>query len=169
MNYLYNREIEALQFWLQAQGKDHMMLRPASQEALEQLSQLGVPESVRTFFALAEPSEDIGSEGVYLAPINRLVESNQNAVPGIAASRYGYIVIGDTVSGDAYCLDTNHLDSEGQPSVYLVNHETVGETATLNEVLAGSKLVAMTFKEFLTRFIAGTLPYDFYQATTSTG
>jgi hypothetical protein len=156
-------EIAALKSWLRERGEANV-LRPASHEDLEQLAQLGVPAVVREFFALAEPGKLIESEGVFLVPIAQLVDANQNVVPGVAASRYGYVVIAKTVSGDAYCVDTNQPDGEGQPPIYIVNHERVSEAATQAEVQQQSRLVSKTFREFLGRFVAETLPYDYYQA-----
>lgn len=140
------------------------LFRPASEADLRQLEQLNVPAVVRDFYAVAEPARLIEADGVFLLPISLMLDANQHTVPGVAASRYGYVVIAKTVSGDAYCLDSNALNADGQPAIYLINHERVNETATLAEITQQSRLVAHTFQEFLEKFAAKMLPYDFYLA-----
>jgi hypothetical protein len=161
---IYQAEIEALTAWAAGQGSE-VQLRPASQTDLEWLLSVGVPESVWQFFTRAEPASSLEAEGVYLLPIAQLRESNTAVEPGQTASKYGCIVIAETVSGDVYCMDVQQLDSEGQPPVYLVNHNQVHPDMTLQEFQANSRLVTATFRDFLGQFTAGTLPYDFEQAT----
>ena len=159
----FQQEIQALRNRLSSEGRN-AQLRQASSESLAWLRSMRIPESVVAFYAVAEPSRWVDIEGLEIGPVAGLKSDNTQAVPGIAASRYGYVVIAKTISGDAYCLDVNQADSTGQTPVYLVNHEKVGETATRSDVEAWSRLVTPSFQEFLTRFIEGDLPYDFDQA-----
>ena len=162
-HHLYQQEIEALLARLARKGS-RLQARPAAEADIQWLRAKGVPESVVAFFTVAEPVRWVDIGGVEIGPVSGLKAANSQAVPGIAASRYGYVVIAQTISGDAYCIDVNHVDRDGQPPIYIVNHEKVGESASRQDVEAGSRLVAASFREFLTRFIAGDLPYDFHDA-----
>lgn len=159
--HLYHQEIEALRARLAREGRE-FQTRSASDEDIQWLKAQRVPESVIAFFAAAEPVLWIDIAGVEIGPISGLKAANTQAVPGIAASRHGYVVIAQTVSGDAYCIATHQVSSDGQSPVYIVNHERVWENASRQEVEAESRLTAPSFREFLNRFIAGDLPYDFY-------
>ncbi|MCB0196898.1 MAG: hypothetical protein KDJ65_33420 [Anaerolineae bacterium] len=160
-HHLYQPEIEALLAQLAHQGQK-LHLRAAADDDIQWLRSNGVPKNVVAFFAVAEPVQWIDIAGVEIGPISGLKGANRQAVPGIAASRYGYIVIAQTISGDVYCIDTHQVDEDGQSPIYIVNHERVGEDASRQEVKAGSRLVATSFHEFLIRFIAEDLPYDFH-------
>ncbi|MCA9955589.1 MAG: SMI1/KNR4 family protein [Anaerolineales bacterium] len=134
---------------------------PAPVEALNWLAAQGIPDSVRQFYALAEPGRIVESEGVYLIPVAKMMDVNQHVVPGAFSSPFGYIVIAETVSGDAYCVNIHCADVAGQPPIYLLNHERLGRDATVQDVRRNGRLVTNTFRQFLQRFAAGTLPYDY--------
>jgi hypothetical protein len=117
------------------------------------------------FFSLAEPDRMIEIAGIRLVPIAQIKDYNTHQVPGIASSRFGYFVFASTVGGDAYCLNLNELDEEGQPSVYLVNHDRVHQDASLEEVKANSVLIVNSFREFLQLLASDNPPpYDYHDA-----
>jgi hypothetical protein len=161
----YANEIERLGSCRPSSGSGPA-LREAGEQDLAQFRQLGVPEAVIDFYVLAEPARIFEYKGIWLLPISEILKSNANAVPGVASSRYGLVVVASTVSGDAYCIDINTTDEQGLPPVYIICHEKVHEDASEVEVWAGSSLFCKTFLEFLRRFVAGKLPYDYYQALT---
>jgi hypothetical protein len=156
----YQAEIEALEARLLNQG-DSVALRPANAEGLAWLSGMGVPESVQSFYAAAEPAELIEIEGVYLEPIADLMDANANAFPGPVASGFGYVAVAETVNGDLYAVNIHELDDEGQPRVYIVDHNHVGEGASLQQLREHARPVAESFAGFLARLAAGHLPYDY--------
>lgn len=158
----YQSEINAIAARLGREGKNNM-LQPAAVDSLNWLQQMNVPAPVRQFYAAAEPSAPVEIDGVYLLPIAQIMQANTEAVPGIAASQHQLIVIAQTISGDAYALDTNAFDTAGQTPVYLINHERVGEEASLSQIQEQSRLAAASFQEFLSQFSQGQLTDDFDQ------
>ena len=159
----YQQVVETLNAWLLSESQD-IQLRPASDASIQWLRAMRVPESVVTFFAVAEPSRWIDIEGVEIGPIAGLKDANTQAVPGIATSQHGYVVIAKCISGDVYCLESNQEAQIEQIPIYIVNHEKIGETASKEEVEAAVRLVVTGFHEFLSKFIARDLPYDFSHA-----
>ena len=137
---------------------------PAEPASLEQLDQMGIPSHIKAFYAAAEPREILESEGVFLLPVWKIVDAMTYTAPGIAARKYGSVVIATTVSGDAYGLATDEADRSGEMPVYLINHERVTETASRQLMAQNRHHITRSFRDFLKRFIDGTLPYDYHQA-----
>jgi hypothetical protein len=161
-DFIFQTELDAIRTWIENQGQPTVRFGQAKPEALAWLAAQGVPQSVRQFYETAEPDKAIDSEGVYLIPIAKMIDENTNVVPGVVASKYGYIVIAQTISGDAYCVNTHCQDEDGQPPICLVSHDRLGSEATLNELRSNNRVVTQSFHQFLQRFAAGTLPYDIH-------
>jgi hypothetical protein len=164
LDSLYEAEIAALIARVQRQGTP-AYFGSAAPDDLDWLKKQQIPDSVVRFFAQAEPKAEVEIEGIRLVPIAKMKDYNTQHVPGIATSRYGYIVFASTVGGDVYCINVNELDAETQPSVYIVNHDRVHQTASLDEVKANSYKVARSFRAFIQRLASSNPPpYDFYDA-----
>jgi hypothetical protein len=130
--------------------------KPASADDAAWLEAAGLPATVVTFFAAHDPVKGVESDGVYLEPVRKLRLDNTQAVPGVVVNQYGWVVIANTVSGDAYCVDTR---SEGDIPVYIVSHAR-GEDASFDDIKAHSRIVAQSFDDFLEKFAQKALPYD---------
>lgn len=163
-NISFESQLQALRAMLRERGESENQFRPARQEALAWLAASGFPQSVRDFYAQAEPVTDIESEGVYLLPLARIMDANTNVIPGAISSQHGYFVIANTVSGDAYCLQVDPAHTAEQSPIYLANHEQLGAAVSLDVLQANMLLAADSFPAFLDQFAAGALPYDFYLA-----
>lgn len=159
-HFVYQTELNEIKAMLQRDGQK-AVFQPARQEDLEWLAGQGIPESVRQFYEGAEPSWTVESEGVFLISIAKMIDVNKNVVPGVITSKFGYIVIAETISGDVFCVNTHCLDAMGQPLIYMISHDRLGSDATVNELRENSRFITATFRRFLQRFAASTLPYDF--------
>lgn len=160
-DFLYLNELNEIAAMVQRQGQK-ARFQPAKQEELDWLAERGIPESVRQFYAVAEPTQVVESEDVYLIPIAKMIDVNKNVMPGAVISQFGYIVIAETVSGDVFCIDTNGLEAKGQPPIYFINHDRLGSDASLEDIRINGRQITPTFREFLQRFAASKLPYDYY-------
>jgi hypothetical protein len=127
---------------------------PASFSSLSELRALEFPEAVIEFYEQYEPSRCAEGQ-VRLWPIDDIVIENRQGVPGIGVHPHGYAVFATTMSGDAYCFNSNKLDGAGEPEIVLVSHEAVGEEATADEVNRVAKPVAACLLEFLEQFSRG--------------
>lgn len=162
--FTYQRELAAIQEVLAESGSS-ADFRPASSEDLGYLESLGIPASVREFYAMAEPSEEIEVAGARLWPISWLRVENEQAIPGYVIAPRGYPVIGSTEWGDVYCLGLAGTTTEREPAVLLASHDEIDETTAGADIAKGMVRVADSFSEFLRKFAAGELPTDFYAAT----
>jgi hypothetical protein len=160
-DFLYQTELDNLEALVQRQEKK-ARFQPARQAELDWLTEQGIPDSVRQFYEVAEPTRTVESEGVYLIPIAKMMDVNNNVVPGAVTSQFGYIVIAETVSGDAFCVNIHSLDADGQPPIYFANHERLVTGATIDDLRKNTRQVTPTFRQFLQRFAAGKLPYDYF-------
>lgn len=158
----YDEAIDALNRFIQQQD-EKITLRPAAEKDLRYLQQNNYPASVCAFYAQAEPSFDLESEGVYLVPIQRLVVANSEAVPGLITKPLGLPVIAQTISGDTYCLNL-HQQKNGECPVYLVAHDQFGLGTDLATILSASHRITNTFRAFIMRFCEEELPYDISHA-----
>lgn len=129
---------------------------PASLSSLSELRALEFPEAAIEFYEQYEPSRCAEGQ-VRLWPIDDIVVENRQGVPGICVQPYGYGVFATTLSGDAYCFNSNKLDADGGPEIVLVSHEVLGEDSTLDEVKRVVKPVAACLLDFLEQFSRGEL------------
>jgi hypothetical protein len=144
----------------------NVQCRPASEDDLEVLRDLEVPEKVVEFFARYEPAETM-EYGPSVYPISAIEELCNNGSTAEAAFDAGLIPFGDLICGDTLCFDPTNLDEEGWPAIVRVSHETVSEESTKEEVLAGTEpycpslpalLEMMIENDARKRAIAPTLP-----------
>lgn len=131
-------------------------LGPAASADLAWLAQNGAPPEVTAFYTHSGPLGELESEGVFLLPLERVRDTASNVAPGAYASRYGYLVIAKTVSGDAYALAPG-----GAAGVVMLNHERIHPESSAADMAANSRPAAPSFGVFLEAFVAGRLPYDF--------
>ncbi|MCP5006020.1 MAG: hypothetical protein GY941_19090 [Planctomycetes bacterium] len=162
MTFLYQNELNAIKLAKKNFGSS-IRFRQAHKDDIAYLKSIGMPESVLNFYAEAEPTDCIEINYARLWPISELRIENQDAVPGYIVSPLGFLVIGTTIEGDIYCIDTNSVDSDGQPPIVMVSHDEVYEGADEKEIKAGIVKVSKTFCDFLKDFSKGTLPTDFYE------
>ncbi|MBX7245600.1 MAG: SMI1/KNR4 family protein [Candidatus Sumerlaeaceae bacterium] len=127
--------------------------RAASPDDLAKLEALGVPESVLTFFREFEPSDCVQGQ-VRLWPIMQVMEENEKLIPGVYASKHGYIVFATTDCGDTYCFD---LTDPGvpEPPIVLLSHEVISEDTSVEDLARLAKPVAKDLHDFLQRFVRG--------------
>ena len=157
----YQKEIEAILDVLKKLGKS-IGFRSASKADLAYLRKAGYPDSVCDFYRKSEPITDVEINGVRLFSISELQRYNRDAIPCYIIAPMGYRVIADTVFGDAYCIDLNSIDSDGQPGVVLAGHDEIFEGATEDEIRAAIVEITDTFREFLRRFASKDLAQYIY-------
>jgi hypothetical protein len=88
---------------------------------------------------------------------------NTEYIPGCIVFPFGYRVIAETVFGDAICINLNRLDASGQPEVVLASHDILNEeVAEAEDLEAGLRDVAPTFKQFFHLLVKGDVPKYFY-------
>jgi len=131
--------------------------QPASQHKLRRLGELGLPANVLRFYEKHAPVATI-EHGIRLWSIDDIVYENTELMPGCCTSKYGYFVFASTLSGDAYCFNTNTCGSDGNPRIVLISHEIVFEDTTPEQIAAATEPVAQNLAAFLKRLIEASLP-----------
>ncbi len=138
-------------------SRSGVALRPATEESIRHLQDLGVPEEAIAFYRDAEPAKCAEIQRIRLWPIAQVVEENSDYIPGCYAQQYGYVVFSTTIYGDTYCFDLKSATSAKSAPIVLLSHETIDETTTEQEIRASAKAIALDLQTFLTSFVAGTL------------
>jgi hypothetical protein len=146
--------IESLLAKLQEQGS--VPPQPASAEDLQRAEAARFPAELLDFYRQCNPADYIELQQRIWSIDSALVE-NKDAVPGCALSPHGFIVFASTLCGDAYCIDTNVVTSEGKHPVVLFSHEMIEEDAELSDIQSLRVEVATSLEDFLTKFTAETL------------
>jgi len=77
---------------------------------------------------------------------------------GCHTCKHGYIVFASTLSGDAYCFDTNTCDPDGNPRIVLISHKTVFQDTTAEQIAASAQPVAQNLAAFLKQMVDNSLP-----------
>lgn len=134
-------------------------LRPASREDVARLKALGGPTAVLDFFAMFEPEDCAEISGARLWPIAEIVRENSEFIPGADLHPRGFLVIGTTEFGGAYCVDLTGSSDRSQ-QVVLMSHELSWKEMSDSQVRALRKMVAGSFDEFLEHFVAGGLDQE---------
>ena len=93
--------------------KTGVEFRPACEDDLEELRELGMPECIVDFYAHFEPEEYVEEGRVIIWPIIDIIEQNTEILPGYCVSPHGYFVFASNQYGDAYCFDTNNKNDDG--------------------------------------------------------
>jgi hypothetical protein len=128
---------------------------PAEETDLESLDQLGMPESVISFYREYAPIETIELHEVRLWDIAHLLEENHNYHPGAEVHDLGYLVIAGNRAGDVFCLDLGESGDSDPPSVVLLPHKVQVGSHDRALVEGQSHPVADSFDEFLGMFARG--------------
>src|SRR5262245_62089722 len=89
----------------QISEETNIAFSPAARKDLESLAQLKVPQNIIDFYKWLEPKDCVEIDEVRLWPIQDIVRENKDYVPGSDLLTYGFVVIANTIYGDAYCLD----------------------------------------------------------------
>jgi SMI1 / KNR4 family (SUKH-1) len=131
-------------------------LAPASADGLKRAQDAGFPAELLELYRECDPPVCIELKHRIWSIDNALVE-NQGAVPGCGLFPHGFIVFASTMFGDAYCIDKNVTNQDGQHPVVLFSHEMIGEDSTLSEIQSLRVEVATSLSDFLLKFVDGTL------------
>jgi hypothetical protein len=134
-------------------------LGPAKPEDIERVRAAGFPQELIEFYADHEPDPDKHCAELEqrIWCVAKALEENTDAVPGIGLFPHGYVVFASTMSGHAYCIDTNTSAPDGQHPVVLFPHDSIDECTELPDIKASRVEVASSLDDFLLRFGAGTL------------
>lgn len=125
--------------------------RPASEQDLDALRSLGLPEPIVHFYAQYEPARCAEGQ-VRLWPITDILQENRDLLPGAYVAPLGYVVFASTFSGAAYCFDTNVTDPKREPRIVLISHTIVEKGITAARAKLAAKPVAKNLYEFLQQF-----------------
>src|SRR5688572_23544864 len=117
-------------------------LRPAKPDDLDQLTKLGAPESLLSFHRQHEPLLETEIGNVRLQNIFGVIQENTNYVPGADLHQHGLLVFATTIYGDAYCLDMNADNGQGDPPVVIMTHEESFEGLDHDTIMSARKRVA---------------------------
>lgn len=138
-----------------APPKVHHRFHPASEEELEILQALELPESIELFYEEFVPDGEIGvcgnEEDGVLLPIEG-IEWYNDCPPGLHLKPFGYLTFATTCSGDHYCFDLAHLNDAGDCPIVLLSHEIDYDDKTEAEVAGHAKFVASSLLELLNRW-----------------
>lgn len=106
-------------------GKENFYV-PSKEEIsrLEELSNNKLPQEFLNGLSICAPLEVIELDSEFVIyPIERILEENQDAVPGINIFTHGFFIIAGTLNGDALCID---LKSKNK-AVYLCSHSLLSD------------------------------------------
>ena len=120
----------------------------ASEDDISRLTCLGIPSEVLKYYVRYVPANTVEYR-IRLWSVDELIEENTELLPGCCTSKYGYIVFASTLNGDAYCFDLNKCDSDNDPQIVLISHETIFEDTVRIEIAQCAIPVAQNLWEFL--------------------
>ncbi|HAH87615.1 MAG TPA: hypothetical protein DCL60_09625 [Armatimonadetes bacterium] len=160
--FLYEKELARLKEVLSRRGRENVVFRPANHMDIEYLEGLLYPENIVAFYKEAEPSGWVEIDGAILNSIANIWGENDNANPGNIVVPYGLLNIGNTASGDTFCIDLNTIGKDHEPDIVLVSHHLVREGQTYKEIREAIHPVARSFREFLHKFAESLLPVDYW-------
>ena len=127
---------------------------------LDYLKSKKYPDCFIELYKHNEPQGCVEINGVRLCSISHLRVENKDGVPGYIIYPYGFRAVGTTIYGDLYCLNINQLNKDGQPVIFMANHEEISEDEEFEDeedCTSSMVKVADSLDEFLERFINGTL------------
>ena len=78
--------------------------KPASNNDLEYLNSLNLPDEILSFYTNNNPQEEFEINGIRLLPIESMKTENTMAIPGYVLSPLGYSAIASTNHGDVYFI-----------------------------------------------------------------
>ena len=128
--------------------------RKATEEEIEILKSLKLPESIVGFYKEFSPEATI-SGFVNLLTIDEMKEENlEDIQPGSDVFKKGFVVFA-SMDGDAFCFD---LKSGDDPRIILFGHEEPFDHLTRKELIEDKgKVVAKNLKEFFNKCLDETL------------
>lgn len=99
---------------------------PATEDELKQLSDLcdgKMPEIMYKFFSECMPQEEVEIGNLVFYPLSRILQENNDYVPGCIIKPFGFVTIASTLDGDAFALDITTDDGQ----VYQCSHSLISE------------------------------------------
>jgi hypothetical protein len=160
--FIYENELARLKEVLSRRGRDDVVFRPANPGDIDYLEGLLYPENVVDFYREAEPSTWVEIDGAILNSVADIWGENDDALPGDVVVQYGFLNIGNTASGDTFCIDLNTKGKDDEPNIVLVSHQLVREGQSHREVRESILPVARSFREFLHKLAESQLPVDYW-------
>lgn len=165
-----------MSFLEEIQQKSRVAFRPSKGE-IQVLQALGVPEDALKFYSGSVPSRMAEIGKARLCTVNDMAIENRDAVPGCYTHPAGYTVFGTTNCGDSFCFDRGSTNYPASSAIVLIAHdlEPPNDEMPRDELSKLAKQVAVSFEDFLQRFVAATLdteplypPFDFGGASPRT-
>jgi hypothetical protein len=162
---MINDAIEALKEELEKPDAGGRLL-PASDEDLAQAKEFGFPSVLLDFYREYAPDAADGrvelwksrpASGQRIWAVQNAITENRDYVPGANLYPLGYVVFASNMFGDAYCIDTVHVNLSGDLPVVLFPHDMIEEGASLEDVERYRLPVAVNLEDFLRRFAGRTL------------
>jgi hypothetical protein len=96
----------------QIKEKSRVEFHPADPDLLEKVASLGLPNDALVFYRNSAPTQTAEIADVRMCPLTDILSENTEYVPGYYARPCGYVVFATTICGDAYCFDSETLDTE---------------------------------------------------------
>jgi hypothetical protein len=131
--------------------------RPCAPEDLAALRDLGAPPALLELYRDHEPAGCAELHDARLWPAADLVEENTRFVPGADLHPRGIFVVGTTLFGDTYCIDTR---PNGGGQVILMSHDVSWPGVSDTQLDQLRVVVADSYAAFLTRFAEADLPLN---------
>jgi hypothetical protein len=137
--------------------------RPATEQNLKLAEEAGFPPELIEFYRSFEPYDPDGhgvfvsDQHIHIWDIPNALWSIRKDVPAFVVFPLGYIAIGMTRYGDAYCMDSNVAGAEGKHPIVLFSPETINENTETSYIQESRLVVASSLDDFLLKFAAGTL------------
>lgn len=124
---------------------------PAKESELAKLVELGLPESVLSFYRQHSPSNRDRMESmVVMLPAWQIPGLIENTDLAEALSRYGYVMFAETAGGDPYTFNLSKNGPAGSPQIELISHEVYPDKfSKVEDVERVALTVAADLKEFL--------------------
>ena len=145
--------IEALKQELEK--ADGGRLLPATEEDLEAARQFGFPNVLLDFYRENAPDGRVElwksrpASGQRIWSVQNAITENRDYVPGTELFPLGYVVFASNIFGDAYCIDTVHVDQSGDLPVVLFPHDQFAEGASREDAERYRLQVAANLEDFL--------------------
>jgi len=142
--------------------KSRAQFRPASGAAITALRSLGAPEDVLAFYRNSEPTRFVEIGKVRLWPISDILVENRDAVPGCYIQPCGYVVVGTTLYGDAFCSEIRTESGRVAPVVLITHELAIPDDEKMNreDLVKLAKPIAASFDDFLKAFVSETLDIE---------
>jgi SMI1 / KNR4 family (SUKH-1) len=132
-------------------------VRPASAEDIQRAKDAGFPNELIELYRECEPVGYIELKQ-RLWSISKALVENHDAVPGYIVFPHGFVVFASNLFGDAYCIDKNVSNPEGNHPVVLFPQDVFDEENPPLSIVQPFRLeVATSLEDFLMKFTNETL------------